>query len=287
MTNNKNNIAPESSAARVALWRALHLEVDAAPHVLEDKIGLQLLAPEENWRARGDMDPQFTKMFRASIVARARFIDDLVADYSKKGIGQYIILGAGLDTFAERKTEIAATLKIFEVDQPGPQNWKEQRLHELGIPLPEGLHFVPVDFEAGESWLEKLSAAGFDKNKPALISSTGVSMYLTKEANFATLQMMALLAPGSMLAMTYLLPAELIDNSSEKCGLAASQKGAKSSGTPFISFFTPEEIQALALKAGFHEAHCVFADELNKKYFSNRTDDLKTGKGEAFLIARI
>jgi methyltransferase (TIGR00027 family) len=279
-------IAPESTAARVALWRALHLEIDSAPHVITDKIGLQLIAPVDDWKARPDMDPQFTKMFRASIVARARYIDDLVIEHSKKGIDQYIILGAGLDTFAERNIETASKIKIFEVDMPGPQKWKEQRLHELGFKIPEGLHFVPVDFEAGESWLEKLSTNGFDKNKPALIASTGVSMYLTKEANFKTLQMMSTLTKGSILAMTYLLPAELI-NTSEKAGLSASQKGAKSSGTPFISFFSPEEICELAKKAGFKEAHCVFADELNEKYFSNRTDDLKTGKAEAFLIAKV
>ena len=87
---------PDSTAVRVALWRALHVEVDAPPHVLEDTIGLKLAAPEEGWRERGDMHPEGTRMFRASIVARARFIEDLVAEQSQRGVDQYVLLGAGL-----------------------------------------------------------------------------------------------------------------------------------------------------------------------------------------------
>jgi len=111
--------APESSAVRVALWRALHAQVDSAPHVLEDEIGLRLVAPDEGWRRRPDMDPEGTKLFRASIIARARFIEDLVVEQAALGISQYVILGAGLDTFAQRRREIASRLRVFEVDQPG------------------------------------------------------------------------------------------------------------------------------------------------------------------------
>ena len=84
--------APDSTAARVALWRALHVAIDPPPHVLEDEIGLKLLAPDPDWRGRGDMDPQFTRPFRAAIVARARFIEDLVAEKAGRGLSQYVIL---------------------------------------------------------------------------------------------------------------------------------------------------------------------------------------------------
>src|SRR5436190_23688134 len=94
--------APDNTAVRVALWRALHLQVDSPPHVLEDELGLQIAAPEDGWRQRRDMDSQGTSRARASIVARARFIEDLVAEQSNHGIHQYILLGAGLDTFAQR-----------------------------------------------------------------------------------------------------------------------------------------------------------------------------------------
>jgi methyltransferase (TIGR00027 family) len=112
---------PDNTAVRVALWRALHLEIDPPPHVFEDRVGLELAAPEGDWRSRPDMSP-FTRPFRASIVARARFIEDLVAAEAARGVVQYVILGAGLDTFAQRRPEIASRLRVFEIDQPGAQN---------------------------------------------------------------------------------------------------------------------------------------------------------------------
>jgi methyltransferase (TIGR00027 family) len=285
MTNDQN-ATPDSTAARVALWRALHMKVDSAPHVLEDEIGLKLLAPDENWQARGDMNPQFTRPFRASIVARARFIEDLVAEQASLGVTQYVILGAGLDSFAQRKPEIAAQLTVFEVDQPGPQAWKRQRLVELGFGVPDWLRFVPVDFEAGGSWREALLTAGFDERKPAVVVSTGVSMYLTKEANAATLREVAALAPGSTLAMTFLLPLELADPE-VRPGLEMAEKGARASGTPFISFFTPVDILGLARDAGFSEAQHVSAADLTQRYFANRTDGLRPpDNAEELLVAR-
>src|SRR5438094_1419394 len=86
--------APDSTAVRVALWRAMHVQVDPPPHVLEDEIGLKLVAPGEGWRRRPDMDPDATRYFRASIVARARFIEDTVIDHAGRGVSQYVILGA-------------------------------------------------------------------------------------------------------------------------------------------------------------------------------------------------
>jgi methyltransferase (TIGR00027 family) len=283
--NDKQAPAPDGTAARVALWRALHIEVDAPPHVLEDKIGLELLAPDESWRSRGDMDPQFTRPFRASIVARARFIEDLVVEQAGRGLRQFVILGAGLDSFAQRRPEIASRIKVFEVDPPGPQAWKRQRLIELGFGVPDWLRFVPVDFEAGASWRDGLVEAGFDDSKPAIVASTGVSMYLTREANAATLHEVATLARGSTLAMTFLLPLELADPD-VRPGLDMAEKGARASGTPFLSFFTPPEITALARDAGFDEVRHVSASDLTRRYFSGRTDDLRPpDNAEELLLA--
>ena len=282
--HDKRTTVPESSAVRVALWRAMHVEVDAPPHVLEDEIGLRLAAPDDGWRSRPDMDPQGTSLFRASVVARARFIEDLVAEQSGRGIHQYVILGAGLDTFAQRKPEIASHLRIFEVDRPGPQAWKRQRLIELGFGIPDWLRFVPVDFEADDSWWERLVAAGFDADQPAVVASTGVSLYLTKDAIAATLRRAAALAPGSTLAMTYILPLELSDPE-EIPGYQPAEKGARAAGTPFISFFTPPEILALAREAGFREARHVSAATLTQRYFAGRPDGLHPGSSEEILIA--
>jgi methyltransferase (TIGR00027 family) len=279
------NAKPDSTAIRVALWRAIHVQVDPPPHVLEDEIGLRLAAPDNGWRSRPDMDPHGTSLFRASIVARARFIEDLVVEQAGRGVGQYVILGAGLDTFAQRRPEIASRLRVFEVDQPGPQAWKRQRLIELGYDVPEWLRFVPVDFETGQSWREGLAAAGFDAGQPAVVASTGVSMYLTRDAIMATLRSIAALAPGSTLAMTFLLPLELAEPE-VRPWLQLAEKGARASGTPFISFFTPTEMLALGREAGFREVRHVSAAALTQLYFEGRTDGLRPPNNtEELLVA--
>jgi methyltransferase (TIGR00027 family) len=270
---------------RVALWRALHLEIDPPPHVFEDSIGLRIAAPDESWRQRPDMEPRWTSAFRASILARARFIEDLVVEQAGRGVGQYVILGAGLDTFAQRRPEIAAGLHVFEVDTPGPQAWKRQRLIDLGYGVPEWLRLVPVDFEAGDSWWQKLAAAGFDAAEPAIVVSTGVSMYLTKEANAATLRQVAALAKGSTFAITFLLPLEMADPD-VRPGLERAVQGARASGTPFVSFFAPAEILAMGREAGFEEVRHVSAAMLTERYFSGRSDALRPpNNAEELLVA--
>ncbi|MGH7001286.1 MAG: class I SAM-dependent methyltransferase [Stellaceae bacterium] len=283
--DDQQTAVPDSTAVRVALWRALHVLADPPSHVLEDEIGLKLVAPDDGWRRRPDMDPGFTSPFRASIVARARFVEDLVVEQARRGAGQYVILGAGLDTFAQRRPEIASRLRIFEVDRPGPQAWKRQRLVKLGFGVPTWLRFVPVDFEAGGSWREKLIATGFDAGRLAVVACTGVSMYLTKDAIAATLREIAAFAPGSTLAMTFLLPLELADPA-VRPGLEMAAKGARASGTPFLSFFAPPEILALAREAGFREARRVSAADLTRRYFAGRTDGLRPpNNAEELLVA--
>lgn len=277
--------APDSTAVRVALWRALHVEIDPPPDVFEDEIGLKLAAPGDGWRSRGDMDPQFTRPFRASIVARARYIEDLVVEQAGCGLDQYVILGAGLDSFAQRRIEIASRLKVFEIDRPDPQAWKRQRLMDLGYGVPDWLRFVPVDFEAGESWRAGLANAGFDDRKPAIVVSAGVSMYLTKDANIASLRQVAALAPGSTLAMTFLLPLQLADPEI-RSGLEMAEKDARASGTPFLSFYSPAEILTIAREAGFANVQHVSATTLTQRYFAGRTDGLRPpGNAEELLVA--
>jgi len=282
--NDKNGVAPDNTAVRVALWRALHVLADSLPHVLEDEVGLQLVAPEEGWQSRTDMSP-FTRAFRASIVARARFIEDLVAEKAAHGVDQYVILGAGLDTFAQRRPELASRLRIFEIDQPGPQAWKHKRLIELGLGVPPFLKLVSVDFEAGEEWLERLTASGFDPARPAVVVSTGVSMYLSKEAITATLRQIAGIAPGSMFVMSFLLPIEMAPPD-VRPGIERAAQGAKANGTPFTSFFMPEEMLSLARAAGFRKVEHVSADDLAERYFANRTDGLRPpSNSEELLVA--
>jgi methyltransferase (TIGR00027 family) len=281
--NDKQVAAPDNTAVRVALWRALHVEVDSPPHVLEDEVGLMLAAPDDGWRSRPDMSP-FTRPFRASIVARARFIEDLVAEQAARGVGQYVILGAGLDTFAQRRPELASRLLVFEIDRPGAQAWKRQRLVDLGLGIPSFLRLVPVDFEA-DAWWEQLAASGFDSGRPAVVASTGVSMYLTRDAIMTTLRQVAALAPGSTLAMSFMLPIELSDAEVRR-GIERAAAGARANGTPFISFFTPTEMLTLARDAGFRAVQHVSAAMLAQRYFAGRTDGLRPpNNSEELLVA--
>lgn len=282
MSDPKNS-GPDSTAVRVALWRAMHVQVDPPPHVLQDEVGLKLVAPDEGWRNRPDMHPQGTAPFRASIVARARFIEDLVAEQVQQGVKQYVMLGAGLDTFAQRQPEMASQLQVFEIDQPGTQAWKRQRLLETGFQTPPWLHFVPVDFESGVSWWEQLMANGFDPEKPAIITSIGVSMYLTRGAIEDTLHQMSKLAPGSKFVMTFMLPLGLV-NPEDQPGYQMAMKGAKNSGTPFISFFSPQEMLDLARKTHFKKVEHFSTASLASRYFSGRSDGLRPSTGEELLI---
>lgn len=282
--DDKQAAVPDNTAVRTALWRALHVEVDSPPYVFEDTIGLKLVAPDDGWRNRSAMG-LFTRPFRASILARARFVEDLVVEQAARGVEQYVILGAGLDTFAQRQSELASRLLVFEIDQSGLQEWKRQRLVDLGLGIPSFLRFVPVNFEAGDTWWERLEAAGFDSRQPAVVASTGVSMYLTKDAIATTLRHVAELSPGSTLVMSFMLPIELMEVE-VRPGLERAAEGVRANGTPFISFFTPTEILTLARDAGFRAVQHVSAATLAQRYFAERTDGLRPpNNSEELLVA--
>ncbi|QJB34604.1 class I SAM-dependent methyltransferase [Chitinophaga oryzae] len=277
---------PNSTAVRTALWRALHVQLDAPPHILEDTTGLQLIAPEEGWQQRPDMDPVFSRRVRAAMAARARFIEELIIKETENGITQYVILGAGLDTFAQRNPAVASRLHIYEIDEPGTLEWKRRRLIDTGYGVASGLHFVGVDFEKGQSWWDRLLQAGFNPQQPAVIACTGVTLYLSREAISQLLRYIAGMAPGSKAAITFLLPQELLEE--EDLALQqASVKGAKASGNPFVSFFTPEQVIALAAESGLKNVAIVSPAELKARYFSGRTDGLAPASGEMFLVATI
>lgn len=282
MEQHKNTTEPDNAAVRTALWRALHMQVDAKPHILEDEIGLKLIAPPDDWMERPDM--KYTKRLRASIVARSRFIEDLIIAQSQEGIDQYVILGAGLDTFAQRRSDIAAKLQIYEIDQPGTLAWKQKRLANIGLTKPDNLHFVSVDFEMS-SWWEALLKSGFDISKPAVIACTGVTLYLSKVAITDTLNQIAKLASGSTLAMAFYLPIELLDEE-DKAIQERADKGARAAGTPFVSFFSPEEILEVANLAGFKEAKTISTKDMEQVYFRDRADGLFPASGEVFLLAK-
>ncbi|HET8573210.1 MAG TPA: class I SAM-dependent methyltransferase [Edaphocola sp.] len=274
---------PDNTALRTALWRALHVLTDAKPYVIEDKVGYELIQPEKDWQERPDM--KYTKRLRASIIARARFIEDMAKEQILKGAKQYVLLGAGLDSFAQRNTGISSQIDIYEIDQPDTLAWKEEKLIENGYMIPDNLHFVPVDFETA-SWWTKLLDKGFDLHQKTFVSCTGVTLYLTQDAIIETLTKMTLLAPGSALAIAFYLPLEQLDEEDRPIQEMAI-KGAAASGTPFISFFSAEEIVKLAKETGLNDIQIVSTKDMTKKYFKDRTDNLAPASGEFLLVAAI
>jgi methyltransferase (TIGR00027 family) len=274
---------PDNTAVRVALWRALHLELDEAPHVFVDDLALQLAAPEPGWQRRRDMDPRWTSRNRASIVGRARFVEELLADTHAGGVTQYVVLGAGLDTFAQRH-HLAAAMQVFEIDEPATQTWKQQRLTELGVATPASVHFVPVDFEAGERWADRLVDAGFDLAAPVVVASTGVAVYLTLDAITATMRTVAGFAAGSTLVMSFMIPIADVDTD-EQSSLHGAERGARAGGTPWISFFTPDQMVAMAMEAGFAHARHVAPVEIEERWFGGRADGLRPSSAEHLLVA--
>jgi methyltransferase (TIGR00027 family) len=273
---------PDNTALRTALWRALHVLTDDKPYIIEDKIGFDLIKPEQGWQERPDM--KFTKSLRASILARARFIEDIAKEQIAKGVKQYVLLGAGLDSFAQRNKAISYQIDIYEIDQPDTLTWKEEKLIENGYKIPNNLHFVSVNFETS-SWLEELTKNGFDIKQTTFVSCTGVTIYLTKDAITDTLKKLTSLASGSTIAMSFYLPLEQLDGE-DKNLMEMSIKGAAASGTFFVSFFTFEEIIKLAESIGLKEIQTVSTKDMKDRYFKNRADNLVPANGEFFLVAR-
>jgi methyltransferase (TIGR00027 family) len=283
MEQSKKAPQPDNTAIRTALWRALHVQADDRPHIIEDEVGFDLIKPEKGWQERPDM--KYTKRLRASVVARARFVEDIAKEQIAKGVKQYVLLGAGLDSFAQRNMPVSSQIDIYEIDQPDMLSWKEEKLIENGYKIPENFHFVPVDFE-NKSWWDELLNRGFDVHQKAVVSCTGVTLYLTQETIADTLKKMTLLASGSAIAIAFYLPLEHLDEEDRPL-MEMSIKGASDSGTPFVSFFTIEEIIKLAEETGFKEIQTVSTKDMTDRYFKDRTDDLAPASGEFFLVAKV
>jgi methyltransferase (TIGR00027 family) len=288
---------PDATAVITALWRAAHLRLDAAPHVLEDDIGLRLvrdsdaivayLGPEatvgpDAWLRHPFMGETFRR-WRASMVARSRLVEDIVAEQVDRGCDQYVILGAGLDSFALRRLDLVRRLRVFEVDEPGTQAWKRRRFKELGLVPPATLSFVPVDFER-QAWVAEIIKAGFDRARPAVVSSLGVTQYLSVDAIEAMLGDVARLGPRSLFVCSFVLAPHLIEPDEQEMR-AETEARAAELGHPWLSSFPPDKIRGLAEGAGFPDVRLVTPDDLARRYFAGRTDGLKPSSQNAYLIA--
>lgn len=267
---------PSRTALRVATLRAAHQLLDE-PVLLEDPVALPILGATLETAVREDpyqYNEPFLRGLRALLVVRSRVAEDELARAVAAGVQQYVVLGAGLDTFAYRNPHSAAGLHVFEVDHPSTQQWKRNCLSEAGIALPANLTFAPVDFEHG-TLAQGLAQAGFRSDLPACFSWLGVTMYLTETAIMDTLGYVATLAKGSSICFDYRVSATLLNPIERMIGELMGQRVA-AAGEAWLSAFEPDVLQKQMLALGFSEAETYDADNLNQRYLYRRKDGLRT-----------
>jgi methyltransferase (TIGR00027 family) len=277
---------PSRTALRVAMRRAAHQLYDAPPLVFDDPIAVAILGPHaaEIERTPGrnpaNKPRPFSVSLRAFLVARSRYSEDLLAQAIQAGTTQYVLLGAGLDTFAYRSPY--PSLQVFEVDHPATQQWKRELLVTTGLHTPANLTYAPVDFER-QSLAAQLRAAGFNPAAPTFFAWLGVVPYLTLEAFRATLAFIAAQPPTSGLIFDYAQPRSVLPPTAQLARDSLASR-VQLAGEAFQLFFTPSEIAAEL--AAFHTIEDIGAPEINARYFANRADNLKIlGSGGRFVSA--
>jgi methyltransferase (TIGR00027 family) len=240
-----------ATAERVAMRRAAHQLYDQ-PLIFEDPLALRILSEEAAARVRHPTEEEqtpFAQGFRAYMATRSRFAEEELALSVKQGVRQYIVLGAGLDTFAYRNP--FPELRVFEVDHPATQAWKRERLHHAGIAIPDSMRFAPVDFER-DTLEHGLEVAGFQRKQPTFFSWLGVVPYLTRTAAFATLTFIAGLPRGSGVVFDYSIPREMMTENERRAFDALAERVARA-GEPFRLFFDPQQLVADLRGLGYTE----------------------------------
>lgn len=278
--------APSLTAYRVAVSRAAHQILDA-PRVLEDPVALAIVgaAAVAAIRAaplRHRLAP--ARYLRAFLVARSRVAEEALAQAVRRGIRQYVILGAGLDTFAYRNPYRAELLSVFEVDHPATQAWKRRQLEAAGIAAPGSLRFVPIDFES-ERLPQRLESAGFRADEPAFFSWLGVSMYLTRAAILATLGYVAGLPRGSGVVFDYAVPPASL-GPVRRLVVRALMRRLAAAGEPWQTFFEPRTLASELRSLGLTGIEDLGPAELNARFFADRGDGLRTGALGRVVCAR-
>jgi len=276
---------PSHTALRVAIRRAEHQVLDA-PLVFPDPVSLRIIGPE----AAAAIQPgvisrtqRLSPSFRAYMAARSRFAEDQLTGAVARGVRQYVILGAGLDTFAYRNIHAAEGLRVFEADHPATQAWKRERLRAAGIEIPEEVTLVPADFEH-RTLPESLSATGFRFDRPAFFSWLGVVPYLTDPAFEQTMRFVASRPAASGIVLDYGVPRHVLNPVQQKAfdALAARVEGA---GEPFHLFFEPEELADRLRALGFQRLEDLGREELNARYFAGRSDGLRIRGNLARIVS--
>jgi methyltransferase (TIGR00027 family) len=243
------------------------------PLIFDDALAMGLAGdegPPLSQRLRHDLPPSHLLAFCRWVCIRSRFAEDLVEQAVARGVEQYVILGAGLDSFAYRRGDLLDRLRVFEVDHPASQSWKQDRLSQLGVKVPDRLVFASVDFEH-QTLAHGLEGAGFEFGRPAVFTWIGVTMYLTLDAITATLATMARCLPGTRVALTYNQPHHALD--SFAAAVTRTFAGmATDMGEPFVTLFLPAEIEELLRRQRFGDVVHFGSQEARALYYDGRAD---------------
>ena len=282
------------------MLRAAHLVVDAEPKILKDDFAAVFSGVEHEAAVRAALESMqanfarraspalaqaLVRHLRASVTMRSRYTEDELSNALARGIRQYVILGAGLDSFAYRRRDLADVLRVFEVDHPATQQWKRGRLQELGIELPPNLTFIPINFEQ-QIVTEALQAGGYRPEEPAFFSWLGVIGYLTEEATFKTLREVVAAAPGSEIVFGYGVQEALLDEESRQMR-ALVKAGVAAQGEPILTLFEPTSLAARVKELGFAQVWDFGPEEANARYFAGRTDGLQVAALNHLMKARV
>ncbi len=273
------NRAPSRTAAGVAWLRAAHQIVDDPPRILDDPIAPRLLGGAGQ-RAlverRAELFEPGVLALRSHVLLRSRYSEDRLAAAASRGVDQFVILGAGLDTFAYRQPGWAAGMRIFEVDQPSSQAVKRDRLARAGIEVPSNVTYAAVDFES-EDLMTGLVRCGVDPTRQVFISWLGVSMYLTGAAVAAVFRTIAAFPAATELVFTFAQP--------RRPGPSLADRAA-AVGEPWLSYFGPDELRDALTDAGF-TAVDFLGGAAAARYFAGRTDSLAAPRRVSIAWARV
>jgi len=274
------------TALATAYLRAAHQILDAKPLILDDPVAVGLLGEGAEQRIRQAAERYRTPealALRSHVVLRSRFAEDRLSTAVQRGVSQYVIVGAGFDTFALRQPQWAHPLKIIEVDHPGSQAAKRSRIAEAGMQIPENVVYADIDFEQ-ESLRDGLLRNGVSITKPTFFSWLGVSMYLTDAAIDATLGSMAAFPEGSEVVLTFLQP-PMSDSRASLPGPSRLAQRVAESGEPFVSYFDRATIKGKLLAAGFSSVEFLTPEIANSRYFQQRQSDLPLPKRTGIAAA--
>jgi len=271
-----------------ARLRAAHQILDHDPKIHVDPIAVGLTPESSVDSIRADEPLIHSRpytLLRSAFVLRARYTEDCLAEAALGGASQYVILGAGLDTFAYRQPDYARAMRIFEVDHPATQAWKRGCLARRGIVPPENLAFVAVDFER-DGLAESLAADGFDASKPAFFSWLGVVQYLSEPAIEATLRFIVGLAPCSAITLSFCVPDDLLGGADLELAMQCVVTCA-ARGEPWLSRHRPGDLHAMATRLGFSSTRHLTPETAAHRYFHGRSDGLRAPRYAQLFTATV